>query len=161
ARDPEEALDLLEEHLEKRPPEEVYDTILLPALALARRDRHRGVLSADDEHHIHKEMRQILEEIIEEVTPAADGEEGGRVVVLGGRASDETDELGLRLLRPLLGGAGCRFEVLPADMLAAEVLERVGRDRPAVVCIADLPPVGLSSTRYLCKRLKAQYPELK
>jgi hypothetical protein len=82
-------------------------------------------------------------------------------VVLGVPASDANDELGLRLLQPLLGGTGYRFEVLTADVLATEVLERVGKDRPAVVCIADLPPVGLSNTRYLCKRLKAQYPELK
>jgi len=41
------------------------------------------------------------------------------------------------------------------------VLERVGEEEPAVVCIATLPPNGLSNVRYLCKRLRAQFPELK
>src|SRR5262249_11572138 len=61
----------------------------------------------------------------------------------------------------LLEPAGSRLEVLPSTVLTAEVLARVERERPPLLCIAALPPGGLAQARYLCKRLRAQFPELK
>jgi hypothetical protein len=55
----------------------------------------------------------------------------------------------------------CRFEVLSAVTLSAEVLARVAEETPALVCIAALPPEGLAHTRYLSKRLRAQGADLK
>src|SRR5262249_28326649 len=104
--------------------------------------------------------------------PAAEGGEGtddsrgnresaSRGFVLGCPAEDDADELILEMLRQLIEPCEVRLEVLSAETLAGEVLERVGEEAPAVVCIATLPPNGLSNVRYLCKRLRAQFPELK
>jgi len=46
AHDPDEALDLVEEHLKTYPAEPFYDEVLLPALVLTRRDHERGTLSS-------------------------------------------------------------------------------------------------------------------
>ena len=46
-------------------------------------------------------------------------------------------------------------------MPVAEVLAWVDLHRPALVCIGAVAPGGLSQARYLCKRLRAQWPELK
>jgi len=35
---------------------------------------------------------------------------------------------------------------------------RVGADQTAGVLVACLPPAGLSPARYLCKRLRAEFP---
>ena len=48
AGDPEEATELVGENLGSKPLVEVYDTLLIPALALAETDWHRGEL---DEKH--------------------------------------------------------------------------------------------------------------
>ena len=48
-----------------------------------------------------------------------------------------------------------------ARPLAGDVLSRVREERPAVVCVATLPPAPLARTRYLCKQLRAQSPGLK
>jgi hypothetical protein len=46
-------------------------------------------------------------------------------------------------------------------MLVAEVVAWVDLHRPALLCIGSVAPGGLSQARHLCKRLRAQCPELK
>src|SRR5262249_55933533 len=99
--------------------------------------------------------------------PSSDGSdaEGAKgehqVLVVGCAAEDTADELALEMLRQLLGPTGCRFESVPAKALVAEAIERVRKERPSVVVIASLPPGGLAQTRYLCKRLRLHFPDLK
>jgi hypothetical protein len=45
--------------------------------------------------------------------------------------------------------------------LTTELLERVGLERPALVCLAATAPSGMAHTRYLCKRLRGQFPDIK
>src|SRR5205823_6934255 len=114
ARDPDEAIDLVEEHLRQRPREQVYDDLLVPGLVLASRDRERGVLTEEDEEALSQQMRRILEEA--DLPPAGgDGREGPgpcKGVVLGCPAGDGADELGLEMLRQLAEAGGCRLEVM-------------------------------------------------
>ena len=67
AGDQEEAAELLDEYLEHQPLVEVYDTVLIPALALAETHWHRGEL---DEGR-HKFILQSLKEIIEDLGSAS------------------------------------------------------------------------------------------
>jgi hypothetical protein len=46
-------------------------------------------------------------------------------------------------------------------MPLVDVLARVDRHRPALVCIGAVAPGGLSQARQLCKRLRSQCPELR
>src|SRR5262249_17768756 len=48
AKDQDEAADLVEECLQTRRAEEVYDGVLVPALVLTKQDRERGELSPED-----------------------------------------------------------------------------------------------------------------
>jgi hypothetical protein len=83
------------------------------------------------------------------------------LLVLGCPARDAADELALQMFAQLLHAKPCRTEVLSAQMLTAEVIARVEKDRPFLVCIGSLPPGGLAQARYLCKRLRTQCAELK
>jgi hypothetical protein len=172
ARDQDEATDLVEEYVHSCSPETVYDTVLVPALGLAKRDRETDELSADDEQFILRATRDVLDELAASRTPAplANGEpsaaglpEAGQrqALVLGCPARNETDEFALEMLGQLLHGSACRFEVPSSKALAGEIVSRVEQDRPAVVCIAALLPGGLAQTHYLCKRLRAHFTELK
>jgi hypothetical protein len=80
---------------------------------------------------------------------AAEAEEAESRVAwaLGFPAHTEVDELALKMFQQLLKSAGVRLEVVTTDMLTAEMIEKVGQDRPEVVCIAALPPGGLAQTR--------------
>jgi len=167
ARDPEEALDLMEETLRDKPPEQVYDDLLVPALALANRDREQDALPPEDSCVLFRELRQLVEDVpaqrcsAKETDRRTSDNRKARPVVLGCPAEDDADELVLEMLRQLMEPCQVRLEVVSSDSLAGEMLARVGEENPAVVCIATLPPNGLSNVRYLCKRLRAQFPELK
>jgi predicted PurR-regulated permease PerM/methylmalonyl-CoA mutase cobalamin-binding subunit len=63
ALDQEEAAELVNEYARKMPLEELFDTVLAPALAMAEQDHHRGDL--DDERHsfILQGVRDIVDEL--------------------------------------------------------------------------------------------------
>jgi hypothetical protein len=43
-------------------------------------------------------------------------------------------------------------------MLTGEQVAEAEEQRPAVICVASLPPGGLAHARYLCKRLRDRFP---
>jgi predicted PurR-regulated permease PerM len=169
ARDEDEAADVVEEYLAKNPIDELYDRVLVPALILVREGRERDELSAVDEQFIATATQEILSEVVLPLQPAvADTaettvakESSEPVLVLGCPARDELDELVLLMVQQMNDSRRCRFEIVSAKVLTAEVVDRVEQQRPALVAIGSLPPEGLAHARYLCKRLRAQFPELR
>jgi hypothetical protein len=69
--DSDEVSDLIDELLKTQSLEEVYDQVMIPALAMAEEDRHRGRL--DEQRH--KFVRQGMRDLIEELGDRARGEE--------------------------------------------------------------------------------------
>jgi hypothetical protein len=65
------------------------------------------------------------------------------------------------MLREMLEAKHYQMTVVTAAQLSSEVLSLVEKERPAVLCIAALPPGGLAHARYLCLRLRARFPVLK
>jgi predicted PurR-regulated permease PerM len=169
ARDQDEATDVVEDYLTEHSYETVYDDLLLPALIYARRDQDHIGLPAEDVQFIYRVTREILEEVVapqQEISliaangVSANGDRGG-VLVLGCPARDEADELALQLFAQLMHCRRCRTEVLSSEMLTAEVVARAQEEGPALICIGSLPAGGLAQARYLCKRLRAQFPDVK
>jgi hypothetical protein len=81
--------------------------------------------------------------------------------VLACPARDDLDEVVLTMLQHLLDPAKYDVEIAPAKVLAGELLPLVAEKKPAVVVIGSLPPGGLAHTRYVCKRLRGQFPDLR
>ena len=160
AKDPDEAIDLIEDYLKTHPRDTFYDRVLLPPLVMAKRDHERGVLSAAEKQEMLRDMRAILEEVVPSQCPGPQAVRAEGMPIVFGVPAGEDDELALYMLRQLLEAEGCRLEVLPAGTTAAEVVGRVAAERPAGVIIAALPPQGLADTRYLCKRLRSHFPDL-
>jgi predicted PurR-regulated permease PerM len=170
AHDDDEAEETVEEYLKDHPWESVFDEVLLPALALARRDAERGELKAEERQVVYQTTREVLDDLVfrqQQISQLASvplGEEPPErheVAALGFPAHDEADELALHMLAQLLEPSGCRLEVFSTKSLAAEVLRRACEERPAFVVIGALPPGGLAQTRHLCKRLRAGCPGVK
>jgi hypothetical protein len=165
ARDQDEAAATIEKHTTTAPPETAYDEFLIPALVAAKRDRDHHDLAEADERFIVSAVAEIAEdlaggELVPPSPPTTDAT-GPRVLVLGCPARDAVDELALRLFGNLLDPARWDLDLLPVTALASELIGRVEESRPAVVVLASLPPGGLAHLRYLCKRLRQRFPELK
>src|SRR5882724_12770347 len=51
--------------------------------------------------------------------------------------------------------------VLSSAALAGECVEQLKRSAAQVACVVAVPPFGYIQARYLCRRLRAQFPDLK
>ncbi len=165
ARDQDEAAQIVQKELAEKPAESVLDDLLVPALAQARQDRQRDELSEEDERFILEATREITEEVSEYLKPdppetAAPAEPAKRLRLLACPARDACDQVALEMFRPLLNPGKWEVQVADATLLATELLALVERWQPAVVLIGSLPPGNLAHTRYLCKRLRTQFPNL-
>jgi hypothetical protein len=171
-----EAAEIVEEHLKTYPQEQIFDGVLIPALSYARRDRELGRLTEDGEQFVFRATREILEDLNslkpESSSDASDSSPPATIVesspvilpkvpILGCPAQDEADELALLMFRQLLDSTGYEVEIMSDAMLTAEVVALIGEKNPAMICIVAVPPGGLAQTRYLCKRLRARFPNLK
>ena len=176
AMDQAEAAEIVEDHLKTHPQEQLFDGVLIPALNYARRDRELGRLTEDGEQFVFRATREILEDLNSmkpqssselsdsSKTTTIDGNSSvilPKVPILGCPAQDEADALALLMFRQLLDSSRYEVEIMSDAMLTAEVVARIGEKSPAMICIAALPPGGLAQIRYLCKRLRARFPDLK
>jgi hypothetical protein len=175
AEDEAEATRIAIEYAADHPLEAVYDEVILPALGRARRDRRHEQISEEAERHVWRATREIVETLHatrDAERRAADAEAGAgpsetsasdrKILMLASPVRDEADELGLIMLGHLMDPARWTIEMTSPQLLASEVIALVERTRPAVVCLGALPASGLAArTRYLSKRLRARFPDLR
>jgi hypothetical protein len=177
ARDQDEAEDLVLERVkEAGSPEPIYDEMLLPALSALKRTRLRGDITEDDERYALQAIGEIVEDLGHwQLAPPSDGrgEDGSRppeaaeppaepaIPIFGCPAHDAEDRLALEMLQQVLDPARWSLELIAPETLTAELLDLAEQRKPALVCIAAIPPGGLAHTRYLCKRLRTRFPDLR
>ena len=177
ARNQDEAEGLVIEQMKAaESPEEVYDTMLLPSLGAIKRNRISGDITEEDEQYALQVIREVVEDIGEgRIGAMADGRPAGQpepadeataaaappIPIFGCPAHDAEDRVALEMLQRVLDPARWDLELIAPNTLTAELLDLVDERRPEAVCIAAIPPGGLAHTRYLCKRLRSRFPELK
>jgi predicted PurR-regulated permease PerM len=176
AADVEELMEIAEEFLKAKSLEELYDEVILPALSLAEQDRHSGKLDEkqqqfifDNARHVVNAMAERADEIAAKVhaeagdadVPSLTVEPRPDITVLSLPARDEADEIGALMLARLLNRRGVGAKAVSAEALTSECLEEAGREKIQIVCVSAVPPFGYVRARYLCKRLRGQFPEMK
>ena len=125
--DPVEAGAVLEASLKEKTVAELYDGVLIPALILAERDRHRGELSPEREEFIDTTVRDWIEELAGRT--GEDGSLGRELVAVEPvrlvcvPAHDTADELAGHMFAQLAVRGGTAT-VLEHDLPRAEVLRR-------------------------------------
>lgn len=177
AGDQEQATELIEAALEQSSLAEVYDSILIPALAFAERDRRRGDLDEGRQSFILQSLTETIEDFGErqQELPArplngelAEAQEPADFVVLSTSAKpcvllvparNKADEIGASMLAQLVRTSGFRVETISETVLAGELADLIAERHADVVCISAMPPAAASHSRYLCKRLRGKFPE--
>ena len=179
AGDQEEATELVEEQLHDKPLEEIYDTLLIPVLALAEKDSHRGELAESRHEFVIQGVKDIVEVFGErdrdtETSPSQEKEDeekngdterfriptSAKIRVLCLPAHDEADEIAATMLAQLLARNGYVAEVVSLETLAGEMLDHLAERQADLVCISAIPPAATAHSRYFCKRLRARFPDL-
>jgi hypothetical protein len=167
AGDAEEASHVVEDFASSRTRVQIYDELLIPALAMAARDRNRGQLEETDQEFVWSTTQTLLEEYLEpeqdEASQSADPDDVAptfrRVLLLGVAATDRSDALALDMLSRSLP-THVDLQVVGVSALASEVLELVDEAHPGMVVISALGAGGVGQVRYLCKRLRQRFPDM-
>ena len=178
ATDVDEAADVAEEFLKGKSLEELYDVVIVPALALAEQDSLAGALDEPQQQFVFENARMLVEDIAPRAKVIIAGENGARhrfngkehppeylsareARVLSLPAHGPADEIAALMLAQLLEARGVRARVGSAESLTSEHLEQAGGEKIEVVCVATVVPDGFLHARYLCKRLRIQFPDLR
>ncbi len=171
AGDEEEASEIVEQQLQTTSREQVFDEVLMPTLLLVERDRGREAISGAEQQFMLQAIREIIQHLGEgqvRAEKAAAGAPGNTVPagqprghIVGVPARTLGDQVALEMLSQLFDPLTCDVEQLSTATLVSEVVMAVQQGVPDLVCITALPPGGFSQTRYLCKRVRAQFPEVR
>jgi predicted PurR-regulated permease PerM len=172
ALDQNDARAIAEQYAKGNNLEDLYSTVVIPALSLAEQDRHRDQLDKHTEDYIYQSTREIVEELESFVPTAAAGpdspsrESGEASAALNHRlrvfcvpASDDADEIVALLLCQLLVKRGFTAQSVPVG--AHDHLLRLVTDaNPDVVVISALPPFAIDHARTLYSALRTRLPNI-
>jgi hypothetical protein len=175
ARDQDGAAAIVEASLEHEPREAVFDQVVIPAMALAERDRAADELDDREQAFVERVVSDLIDDLAE--TPAthptgpvpAETDQGAGLEnehraaalrVLGIAASDQAEMLVLRMLAQLLPPHACKLTILAAPESYLKLAETVAEADPELVIVSHLPPTGTTRARYLVRRLRARFADL-
>jgi len=179
AGDQEEAAELFEGYLEHQPLVEVYDTVLIPALALAETHWQLGELNEAKHKFIMQSLKEMIQDRAErqqemrakadtasaqELDPDSsrdDGSNSSRLYILCLPARTEADEITALMLAQVLETRDSHVQAVPVTSLAGEMVDLVDQRTPDVLCLSATPPAAVMHARYLSKRLRDQLPHVK
>ena len=186
------ALDHTEAHVlahrfleQGRTPVELYDAVLLPALALAESDRHKGALEENRSSFILQSAAELIAELttfpvkgqgaapnplllsdlpLEAAaypgqTAAQEAHPARTGAVVCVPASDQADEIAATMLAQVLEASGHKTLLLPPSALTPELLSRFAAEPHTTLCISALPPFAFTGARAIFGRLRAELPE--
>jgi predicted PurR-regulated permease PerM len=180
ALDHDGASELADEVLKDHPRAELFDTILIPTLSMVERDHARDEIEDRQRDFAWRAVDEIVLDLESvpprdidlpppvptlaegEREPAAlpGGEAGEPIRVVGIPANDRGDLLTLSMLQVLLEPSGCRMTLTDPGEPPLQLMDRLAADPPGLIVVSHLPPAGLTSTRYLVRRLRARFKDV-
>lgn len=173
-----EARQIAVQYCKDKPLEELYGSVVIPALSLAEQDRHRDQLDKHTENYIFQSTREIVEELAESIEapsyrhftpdtgslfPVESGSDNALMTksrsfsVLCIPANDAADEIVALLLCQLLERRGFSAQSIPVAAIA-HMLDTITENKPDVVCISALPPFAIDHARALYSAVRAKFP---
>ena len=165
AMDQQEAHAVANRFLEGKTLVELYDSVLMPALALVEQDRHQGVLDDVRCNFFFLSIGELLAELTDYHqketgdsgfrAPGFSMQEDFAVVCIS--ASDQADELSTHMLVQLMEQASHQALYLPASV-SSEILGALANEPDTVIFISALPPFAFSQARTICQRVRSHLP---
>jgi predicted PurR-regulated permease PerM len=165
AMDQQEAHAVANRFLEGKTLVELYDSVVMPALALVEQDRHQGVLDDVRCNFFFLSIGELVAELTDYHqketgdsafrAPGFSMQDDFAVVCIS--ASDQADELTTHMLVQLMEQASHQTLYLPASV-SSEILGALANEPNTVIFISALPPFAFSQARTICQRVRSHLP---
>lgn len=157
--DEEEAQEVLDKRFRTMPRGQVFDEVVLPALLLAAQDRARNDISDADHHTVVRTIHALVDSEGVPAYPAVAVPAHGttarqRIVCVSARSV--TDETLWAMFGQLFDPAKVELELAGSSFLGVDAHDSSGT-APDLLVLLSVPPVGLTQTRYLCRKLRAKF----
>jgi CheY-like chemotaxis protein len=161
AMDDDEAQEIAENYLKERSIGELFDLVLIPALALAEQDRHQNALDEEREKFIYQSTKLLIEDLAEgaATTDIATASISGPTLACI-PARDEADELAGLMLEHVLRQGGYNLKAVALGS-RNDMLQTLQDQHADILFISALPPFALMQARSLCRRAHRRFPDLK
>jgi len=168
AMDQHEARAVANRFLEHNSLAQLYDTVLIPALALVEQDRHQGTLDDVRCNFFFLTIGELVAELTDyhpkelaapalpAVTIPPPRKKDFAVVCIS--ASDQADELTALMLGQLMERADHQTLILPSASVSSEILDSLAREPNTVIFVSALPPFAFSQARTICQRVRTHLP---
>ena len=159
ALDPEDASELIEEHVNAHGLAATFDKVIIPALTLAESDRRKDALEPARARFVYEHARRIAEEL------ELPGEQNGSAVLQSGpavcivAANDEADHVAALMLARLMPSLAARVIGAPAQI--SEIVGTAAEDSCKAICISAVPPHAANHAGSMARRLRRHSPQAK
>jgi predicted PurR-regulated permease PerM len=134
---------------------DVYERVLLPALAQAKAEKARGGLDVEEERAVYRVVRTVITDVLATRHRAKTSVGVGGPIVIGCAAHGAADRVALRMFGDLVAESGGELVAVPAAKLVAEVERRRAADRPISACIVTVAPGGLGRAAKICHEVRS------
>jgi predicted PurR-regulated permease PerM len=148
---------------------ELYDSVFIPVITTAEIDVRQDALGQEQLLIVEQSMRDIIEDLALRPLPAAKlvteqpipeaTTAPTRIHCLPARAM--RDEMAGAMLAHLLQNANCEVFSTSGQLAADELLGLLEKTAVDAVCISVVEPSTVIHARYLCLKVRAQFPHLK
>jgi predicted PurR-regulated permease PerM len=170
AMDQQEAHAVANRYLEGKPLVQLYDSVLIPALALVEQDRHQGILDDVRSNFFFLSIGELVAELTDyrqkelsdtnasnaNLPPTPIRRSNFAVVCIS--ASDQADELTTHMLVQLMEQASHQTLHLPGASVSGEILDSLANEPNTVIFISALPPFAFTQARAICQRVRLHLP---
>lgn len=177
ALDQQDALSQIEALAKERPLVELYDTVMIPALALAERDRHGGSLEEQRLQFILQSINEFVTELAEHGSvarkrrPVNKSDSTGDAPVSSAQpmkenrifcvpAHDTADEITSAMLAQVATREGFPAVSFPVTESPEELIAGVSPEPGDVVCISSVPPLAITHARQVGQQIREALPDI-
>ncbi|MES1260940.1 MAG: hypothetical protein ABUS49_04320, partial [Acidobacteriota bacterium] len=154
ALDQQDALNVLESLGKDMPLAQLFDEVVIPALAMAERDRHTGQLDARREEFVVQSINEFVTELTEaEAIPVA-SRASRQTRVFCVPAFGPADEIVAAMCAHFLGQEGFPTIAFPVTESPGELIQSLGGQPDDVICISAVPPFSAGHARKVAKDIR-------
>jgi hypothetical protein len=150
-------MELVDHYLKTNPPEALFENVLIPVLIAAGIDHRLDILEAGQLEFVERGLGDILATISPDPPSANEAE----LLVCCVPSKARRDQLAGDMLVQLLWHQGYSARSAAAGLPVGEQISWVRDAKVRTVCVPAVAPATFVHARYLCAKLRANFPQLK